>query len=194
MHIKDINKLLNLQDINIVKISDVYENSVEIILEPLNYIQNCPCCNNRNVIRKGSSGYRKVRHLPLCGNKTFLLLPKIRLYCKDCLINFTFKYSFINGKSRYTNQYNDNLANAVTGSTVAHASEFTGTPYSTVERIFKNYLNNVKPKICAEALKLSKNTERLIIGIDDFAIRKGHSYNTGIHDLRNETLLHLVKG
>lgn len=194
MHIKDINKLLNLQDINIVKISDVYENSVEIILEPLNYIQNCPCCNNRNVIRKGSSGYRKVRHLPLCGNKTFLLLPKIRLYCKDCLINFTFKYSFVDGKSRYTNQYNDNLANAVTGSTVAHASEFTGTPYSTVERIFKNYLNNVKPKICAEALELSKNTERLIIGIDDFAIRKGHSYNTGIHDLRNDTLLHLVKG
>ena len=144
MHINNINKLLNLQDINIVKISDVYENSVEIILEPLNYIQNCPCCNNRNVIRKGSSGYRKVRHLPLCGNKTFLLLPKIRLYCKDCLINFTFKYSFVDGKSRYTNQYNDNLANAVTGSTVAHASEFTGTPYSTVERIFKNYLNNAQ--------------------------------------------------
>lgn len=194
MHIKNINKLLNLQDINIVKISDVYENSVEIILEPLTYIQSCPCCNNRNVIRKGSSGFRKVRHLPLCGNKTFLLLPKIRLYCKDCLINFTLKYSFVDGKSRYTNQYNDNLANAVTGSTVAHASEFTETPYSTVERIFKNYLNNVKPKICAEALELTKNTERLIIGIDDFAIRKGHSYNTGIHDLRNETLLHIVKG
>ena len=194
MHIKNINKLLNLQDINIVKISDVYENSVEIILEPLTYIQSCPCCNNRNVIRKGSSGFRKVRHLPLCGNKTFLLLPKIRLYCKDCLINFTLKYSFVDGKSRYTNQYNDNLANAVTGSTVAHASEFTETPYSTVERIFKNYLNNVKPKIYAEALELTKNTERLIIGIDDFAIRKGHSYNTGIHDLRNETLLHIVKG
>lgn len=194
MHINNINKLLNLQDINIVKISDVYDNTVEILLEPLTYIQSCPCCNNTNVIRKGSSGNRRVRHLPLCGNKTFLLLPKIRLYCKDCMLNFTFKYSFIEGKSRYTKPYNDNLANAVTGSTVAHASEFTGTPYSTVERIFKIYLNNVKPQICAETLELSKNTERLIIGIDDFAIRKGHSYNTGIHDLRNETLLHLVKG
>lgn len=194
MHIKDINKLLNLQDINIVKISDVYENTVEITLEPLTYIQNCPCCNNKNIIRKGSSGQRKVRHLSLCGNKTFLLLPKIRLYCKDCLINFTFKYDFINGKSRYTNQYNDKIANAVTGSTVAHASEITKTPYSTVERIFKNYLDNIKSQICAETLELSKSTERLVIGIDDFAIRKGHSYNTGIHDLRNETLLHLVKG
>jgi len=41
VHIKDINKLLNLQDINIVKISDVYDNTVEIILEPLTYIQSC---------------------------------------------------------------------------------------------------------------------------------------------------------
>lgn len=194
MHIKNINKLINLQDINIVKISDVFKNTVEITVEPLNYIQSCPCCNNNNIIRKGSSGYRKVRHLSLCGNKTILLVPKIRLYCKDCLFNFTFNYEFIDGKSRYTNQYKDNLASSVIGSTVAYASEFTETPYSTVERIFKNYLDNIKPQICAESLELSKNTERLVIGIDDFAIRKGHSYNTGIHDLRNETLLHLVKG
>ena len=104
-----------------VRYLQIYDNTVEILLEPLTYIQSCPCCNNTNVIRKGSSGNRRVRHLPLCGNKTFLLLPKIRLYCKDCMLNFTFKYSFIDGKSRYTKQYNDNLANAVIGSTVAHA-------------------------------------------------------------------------
>ena len=74
MHIKDINKLLNLQDINIVKISDVCENTVEITLEPITYIQSCPCCNNKNIIRKGSSGHRRVRHLSLCGNKTFLFI------------------------------------------------------------------------------------------------------------------------
>lgn len=84
--------------------------------------------------------------------------------------------------SSMVNQDN-NIAKAVTGSTVAYDSEFTETAYSTVERIFKNYLNNVKPKICSKDLGLSKNTERLVIEIDDFAIRKGHSYNTGIHDL-----------
>lgn len=195
MHIQNINKLLNLQDINIVKISDVFENTVEIILEPLNYIQNCPCCNsNNNVIKKGKSGYRKVRHLSLWSNKTILLVPKIRLYCNKCSLNYTFEYEFIKGKSRYTNQYKDNIASAVVGSTVAHASEFSGTPYSTVERIFKNYLDDIKPQICAKTLELSKNTEKLVIGIDDFAIRKGHSYNTGIHDLKNETLLHLIRG
>lgn len=195
MHIQNINDLINLQDINIVKISEVENNIVYLTIKPINTLQCCPCCQNTaNVIKKGVRGYRNVRHLPICNNIVILLVPKIRLYCKKCLLNFTFEYKFINGKSRYTNDYKENIANAVTGSTVAHASEFTKTPYSTVERIFKSYLNKVKPQICAETLELSKNTEKLIIGIDDFAIRKGHSYNPGIHDLRNETLLHLVKG
>ena len=30
--------------------------------------------------------------------------------------------------------------------------------------------------------------------MDDFAIRKGHSYNTGIHDLKHENLLMIIKG
>src|SRR4051812_22654876 len=31
-------------------------------------------------------------------------------------------------------------------------------------------------------------------GIDDFAIRKGHTYNTGLHDLRGNTLLDVIPG
>lgn len=33
-----------------------------------------------------------------------------------------------------------------------------------------------------------------MLGVDDFAIRKGHTYNTGIHNLRGETLLDIVPG
>ena len=40
----------------------------------------------------------------------------------------------------------------------------------------------------------AQGSTRLILGIDDFAIRKGHTYNTGFHDLRNGSLLTLVMG
>lgn len=35
---------------------------------------------------------------------------------------------------------------------------------------------------------------RLILVIDDFAIRKSHTYHTGFHDLRTGSLLTLVIG
>lgn len=33
-----------------------------------------------------------------------------------------------------------------------------------------------------------------LIGVDDFAIKKGHTYNTGIHDLKGEMMLDLLPG
>ncbi len=38
------------------------------------------------------------------------------------------------------------------------------------------------------------DTSGLVLGIDDFAIKKGHTYNTGIHNLRSETMLDLLAG
>ena len=61
MHLQDINTLLNLQDIKITQTSEVVENKLVITVEPLSYIQPCPCCHSSHVIRKGAKGYRSVR-------------------------------------------------------------------------------------------------------------------------------------
>jgi transposase len=34
----------------------------------------------------------------------------------------------------------------------------------------------------------------LVLGVDDFAIKKAHTYNTGIHDLKGEMMLDLLPG
>ena len=41
---------------------------------------------------------------------------------------------------------------------------------------------------------MNHTTKKLVIGILDFAIRKGHTYNAGIHDIRNGTLLQIIAG
>jgi transposase len=192
VHIQNINKLLNLQGINIVNVSDVVEGIIYITLYPEEHVQPCPCCGSKHVIKRGNSGYRQVRHLPVFGNRTILMLPRIRMSCKDCYASFTWQYSFVTGKSRYTDEFKAYVSKTVTGSTVTHASEVTETPYSTTERIFKDFLDNKISQIKEKVLVAAKETNRLVIGIDDFAIRKGHTYNTGIHDLRNETLLHII--
>lgn len=40
----------------------------------------------------------------------------------------------------------------------------------------------------------AKEISNLVLGVDDFAIRKGHTYNTGIHNLKGETMLDLLPG
>jgi len=194
VHLQDINNLLNLQDINVVKISNVVDDAVQITVEHQTHLQPCPCCGSSHVIRRGISGYRKVRHLPVFGLKTILLLPRVRFSCKDCFFSFTMQYSFICGKSRYTNQYKEQVSDAVVGSTVTNVARITKTPYSSAERMFKEYLDDITPQISDIVLSTSNKTDGLVIGIDDFAIRKGHSYNTGFHDLKNETFLHVVHG
>ncbi|HEY4549327.1 MAG TPA: ISL3 family transposase [Bacillus sp. (in: firmicutes)] len=45
--------------------------------------------------------------------------------------------------------------------------------------------------VCKEK---AEESSQLVLGIDDFAIRKGHTYNTGLHDLRGGTFLDVIPG
>ncbi|MCT4605035.1 MAG: ISL3 family transposase [Marinisporobacter sp.] len=193
MHLHDINNLINFQDVKIVKISEPIQNKVYITLEPLESHQPCPSCNSMHTIRRGSKT-KIIRHLDLWEYQTLLVVPSIRLSCKSYHINFSWVYSFITGKSRYTNAFKDKLAKTIDGSTVKHATRILNIPYTTGERFIKNNLSITVPCIQDQVAKQASQSERLVIGIDDFAIRKGHSYNTGIHDLRNNALLYIAKG
>lgn len=55
--------------------------------------------------------------------------------------------------------------------------------------------------MAAESVRVQNRCEQqakartgLVLGIDDFAIRKGHRYNTGLHDLRGGTFLDVIPG
>ncbi|MDQ0171521.1 hypothetical protein J2T19_002983 [Paenibacillus tundrae] len=41
-------------------------------------------------------------------------------------------------------------------------------------------------RLLQQAWIQASNQTDLVLGIDDFAIKKGHTYNTGIHDLRGK--------
>lgn len=49
-------------------------------------------------------------------------------------------------------------------------------------------------RLMEQAWSQAKDTPELVLGIDGFAINKGNTYNTGIHDLRGETMLDLLPG
>lgn len=67
-------------------------------------------------------------------------------------------------------------------------------PISTVQVMH----NHAVPVLCQEltqrAWEEAKKTNDLVLGIDDFAIKKGHTYNTGIQNLKGETMLDFLPG
>ena len=190
MHLHHINDLIQLQDVTVSNYYISEDHVLFLSLCPTKSKQPCPCCRTQAfVICKGSrQKLRQVRHLRCFNRETILLIPMKRLFCKQCEV------SFLTGKTRYTNDYKRELSKPLVGTTVKQLTDTFKVPYSTGERFIKQHLAHLIPSIQRKVIAAAQGSTRLILGIDDFAIRKGHTYNTGFHDLRNGNLLTLVMG
>jgi len=200
VQVQDIEKILGLQGIRIINIthekkeSELKTTTVTIKIEPLDKMQQCPCCKSTDITRNGIPGYKEIKHLDIAMSRCILLAARQRYKCKACGAAPTCEYEFVKGKERYTKAFKDYIYRISIGSTIQHGAEIAETPYSTAERFFKETVLRVAPKTIAAAQTQARQSEKLILGIDDFAIRKGHNYNTGIHDLRGENLIGIVEG
>ena len=196
MHLHHINDLIQLQDVTVSNYHISEDHVLVLSMCPTKSKQPCPCCHTQAfVICKGSrQKLRQVRHLRCFNRETILLIPMKRLFCKQCEVSFTYQYAFLTGKTRYTNDYKRELSKPLVGTTVKQLTDTFKVPYSTGERFIKQHLAHLIPSIQRKVIAAAQGSTRLILGIDDFAIRKGHTYNTGFHDLRNGNLLTLVMG
>jgi transposase len=67
-------------------------------------------------------------------------------------------------------------------------------PASTIQRIHHEAVPAECERIYEQVWKEAKETSDLVLGVDDFASKKGRTYNTGIHNLKGETMLDLLPG
>ena len=197
MQIQDIGNFLGLQGVRVksVRSEEQGERKEAVIeIEPSKIKKTCPCCGSEEIIRNGCDGNRRIKHLRIAGTQCILEALRQRLLCKNCGATHTHEYDFVDGKERYTRAYKAQIYQISVGSTVQHGAEVTEEAYSTAERFFREAAMRIAPLTLAAAVEKAQQSTKLILGIDDFAIRKGHNYNTGIHDLRGENLIGIVKG
>lgn len=60
--------------------------------------------------------------------------------CKQCDVSFVWKYGCVAPGKRYTKHFEASLPRQVIGATVTHADKQTQTPATTVERVFKKWM------------------------------------------------------
>ncbi|NEW09876.1 transposase [Paenibacillus sp. SYP-B3998] len=63
-----------------------------------------------------------------------------------------------------------------------------------MQRLHQEVVPQISEQLQAKAWAAAKTMTGLVLGVDDFAIKKGHTYNTGIHNHRGETMLDLLPG
>lgn len=195
MQTQYINQLLDLPEVRIHQITPVSADEIHIDAVPVAKRQCCPiCCSEEFVILKGSNGLRKIRHLPAFGKRIYLLVPAIRMLCTACKVSFVWTYGFVGPKKRYSYHFEEQAVEQSLGSTAAHSARMQKTPVSTVQRMHNAAVPLESERLSEQAWEKAKESTDLVLGVDDFAIKKGHTYNTGIHNLKGETLLDLLPG
>ncbi|MFF2018919.1 ISL3 family transposase [Paenibacillus sp. NPDC058177] len=190
-----INEMLDLPELKIHQILSIDAEELHIEAIPFDDKQCCPFCHShQNVIRKGTNGKRIVRHLPAFEKKAFLHVPSIRLFCTRCEVGFVWVYEFVGPKQRYSRRFRAHTFELALGSTAAHSARLQQAPASTVQHMHNEAIPLESERIIEQVWEEAKETLELVLGVDDFAIKKGNTYNTGIHNLKGEAMLDLLPG
>lgn len=195
MQIQYINEMLNVPELTLLHILSMGHEEVHIEVMPLADRQGCATCGSaQHVIRKGRNGERVVRHLPVFGKKTYLHLPTLRMYCTRCAAGFVWVYDCVGPQQQYSKLFREAAVEQALGSTSAHSARMQQAPASTVQHLHNEAIPDLSERISERVWEEAERMSDLVLGVDDFAIKKGHTYNTGIHNLKGETMLDVLQG
>ncbi len=160
-------------------------NKVIIKAEMTDRSKSCSHCTSTRVIFKGKK--TRFLHLPPVGRKRCVLeLILHRLHCKDCDHLWWPRLSFMVGNKRYVRSFALTVLDLLRFATIRAAAEYLNVSWDLVKQIHK-----LKLKIIYRRQDLS---ELVYLGIDEFSIRKGHSYMTIFVDLQTGRIIHAVEG
>lgn len=145
----------------------------------------CSLCKSSNVIFKGKK--TRYLHLPPLGRKRCILeLILHRLYCKDCGALVWPRLQFMEGNKRYTRAFALTVLDLLQFSTIKAVANYLNVGWDLIKQIHKEKLKNMYQKQDLKGL--------VYLGIDEFSIRKNHSYMTIFVDLQSGRIFHAIEG
>ena len=145
------------------------------------------CCSGcgRATTSIHDSEVRRVRDLPIFEVPVELIVPRLRVSCPTCGPKLE-RLSWLVGYARVTVRLAANVSRLCKVMSIRHVAAFYGLAWTTVKRIDHRTL--------AAELGPIDLTGVAVIGLDEFAIQKGHRYATVIVDPHGKRVLWVGRG
>jgi len=145
----------------------------------------CPKCKSRHVIRSGST-VRQIKCVPIGARPVILEMTVQRQECKDCGAVRQENIHFIRGKERYTYRMKRFVLDLCKIGTITDVAKLVCMSWDTVKDILKSELGRKYSRPDLKGLRY--------IGIDEFAVAKGHIYMTIVADLETGRIVYVGNG
>ena len=146
---------------------------------------SCPTCNNEEVIFKGNK-WREFLMPPIGRKRCLLHLLLHRVRCTKCGHLWWPRLSFMLGKHTYVRSFALQVMDLLKMGTIQDVANFMRTGWDIIKNIHKMKLKSMYKSRPLKRVKY--------LGVDEFAIRKGHSYMTIFVDLKDGRIIHAVEG
>ena len=148
-------------------------------------IRCCPSCGAGSIVKNGYR-LRDFVGLPIGGKRVTIRMKVQRYKCKECDFDQQEKIPFATNSCSYTHRFAKYVVDLLRGMTLQDVSNHLGVSWDTVKEIHSSYL---KRHYSPPSLDGVEN-----IGIDEFAVRKGHVYKTIVVDLDSGRIIYVGDG
>ena len=145
----------------------------------------CPKCRSKIIVRNGYA-IRRFRCVPIGRKPVYIDMRVQRIKCSACDCDHQEHIPFATGKRHTTHRLERLVVDLMKIMTISETAAYLGLNWSTVKDIHKNYLlhNYASPDI----------RKVRFIGIDEFAVLKGHVYKTIVVDLETGHIIYVGDG
>jgi transposase len=164
---------------------EVRESLVEVAVLAVVQAVVCPKCHHLTS-KVHDRRPRRLLDQPLGDYQVTLVVVRRRFRCPFCDLVFTEQDEISGKRRRLTRRLRGLIFEEAKRQSVKTVAEAFGVSDKTVRRILEESAGRVE-----NALRESKVR---LLGIDEFSIRKGQRYATGIHDLERHRLIEVVEG
>ena len=128
---------------------------------------------------------RRVRDLPIFEIPVELIVPRLRVACAQCGAKLE-RLPWLEGYARFTTRLATSVARLCKVMSLGHVAKFYGLAWTTVKRIDFGHLKQALGPVALDGVT--------VIGMDEFAIQKGHRYATVVVEVPRKRVLWVGRG